>query len=132
MLMKRRSYDLIADINITPFTDVVLVLLIIFMVAAPLWIFGIRLDLPVAKQEADTAAKENPVVSLYIRADGTILLDGSPYSADRVRPVLENLMKITPESLVAIGAEQGVVYEAVVHAIDTARDAGVSKYVLIK
>ena len=132
MLKKRSSYDLIAEINITPFTDVVLVLLIIFMVAAPLWILGIRLDLPASKQTADAAVKDNPPISLIIRADGTVLLDGSAYPMERMRPILENLMKISPDSLVAIGAEQGVEYEAVVHVIDSTRAAGVLKYVLVK
>ena len=51
---------------------------------------------------------------------------------DCVRSVLENLMKISPDSLVVIGAEQGVEYEAVVHVIDITRSAGFTKYVLVE
>ncbi|HUT84343.1 MAG TPA: biopolymer transporter ExbD [Thermodesulfobacteriota bacterium] len=134
-MAKRRqsSHDVIADINITPFTDVVLVLLIIFMIATPLLIqAGIKVDLPVTKKQTNTAQKQEVFITISISADGSISLDGQKYPIDNIEPILQQLMKINPNSIVAIGGEPKASYDTVVQVLDIARAAGVTKYVLVK
>jgi len=134
-MAKRRqsSHDVIADINITPFTDVVLVLLIIFMIATPLLIqAGIKVDLPVTKKQTSTAEKQEVFITISISADGSISLDGQKYPIDNIKPILQQLMKINPNSIVAIGGEPEASYDTVVQVLDIARAAGVTKYVLVK
>jgi biopolymer transport protein TolR len=130
---RHSSYNVIADINITPFTDVVLVLLIIFMIATPLLIqSGIKVDLPVTKKQSNAAEKQEVFITISISADGSISLDGQKYPIDKIKPVLQQLMKINPNSVVAIGGEPDASYDMVVHVVDIARAAGVTKYVLVK
>jgi biopolymer transport protein ExbD len=134
-MAKRRqsSHEVIADINITPFTDVVLVLLIIFMIATPLLIqAGIKVDLPVTKKQSNAAEKQEVFTTISISADGSISLDGQKYPIDKIKPVLQQLMKINPNSVVAIGGEPDASYDTVVHVVDIARAAGVTRYVLVK
>jgi len=134
-MAKRRqsSHDVIADINITPFTDVVLVLLIIFMIATPLLIqAGIKVDLPMTKKQTSTAQKQEVFITISISADGSISLDGQKYPIDNIEPILQQLMKINPNSIVAIGGEPDASYDTVVQVLDIARAAGVTKYVLVK
>jgi biopolymer transport protein ExbD len=134
-MAKRRqsSHDVIADINITPFTDVVLVLLIIFMIATPLLIqAGIKVDLPVTKKQTGSTEKQEVFITISISADDSISLDGQQYPIEKIKPILEQLMKINPNSIVAIGGEPDASYDTVVHVVDIARAAGVTKYVLVK
>jgi biopolymer transport protein ExbD len=134
-MAKRRqsSHDVIADINITPFTDVVLVLLIIFMIATPLLIqAGIKVDLPVTKKQTGAAEKQEVFITISISADGSISLDGQKYPIDNIKPILQQLMKINPNSIVAIGGEPDASYDTVVQVLDITRAAGVTKYVLVK
>jgi biopolymer transport protein TolR len=134
-LAKRRQggHEVIADINITPFTDVVLVLLIIFMIATPILIqAGMKVDLPVTKKQTGIAEKQEVFFTISISADGSISLDGQSYPIENLKPVLQQLMKINPGSVVAIGGEPDASYDTVVHVIDIARAAGVTRYVLVK
>ena len=130
---RRSSHDVIADINITPFTDVVLVLLIIFMVATPLLIqAGIKVELPTTSKPTGPSERQEVFFTIAISADGSISLDGQKYPIDKIKPVLQELMKVNPSSIVAIGGEPDAKYDLVVRVLDIARAAGVTKYVLVK
>lgn len=128
-----RDNKLMAEINITPFTDVVLVLLIIFMIATPLLIqAGIKVDLPTTKKQTSTAEKQEVFITIAISADNSISLDGQKYPINNIKPILQQLMRINPNSIVAIGGEPDSSYDTVVQVLDIARAAGVTKYVLVK
>jgi biopolymer transport protein TolR len=130
---KRSDYNAIASINITPFTDVVLVLLIIFMIATPLLMLeGIRINLPAVSDQPSPAEKEDVFVSISISAEGTIYIDGQERALNEIKPILQQILKLDPDSIFAIGAHQNTPYESVVRVIDIARSAGVAKYVLVK
>ena len=134
-MARRRSsgYDTIADINITPFTDVVLVLLIIFMIATPLLMLeGIRINLPVEKKQVSPAEKEDVFISISISAEGTIYIDGQERALNELKPILQQIVKLDPDSIIAIGAHHDTPYESVVRVVDIARAAGVARYVLVK
>ena len=79
---RRRGKGPIADINMTPFIDVMLCLLIIFMVAAPLLTAGVPLDLP--KSEASALNVDKQPVTVSIKADGAIYIGESKIASDEV------------------------------------------------
>ena len=84
-----------SEINVTPFVDVMLVLLIVFMVAAPLLTVGVPVSLPKTDANPLPTEQREPV-SLNVDADGAIFLQGDPVTADELR-----------ERLVAIASERG-------------------------
>jgi biopolymer transport protein ExbD len=130
---KRGEYNAIAGINITPFTDVVLVLLIIFMIATPLLMLeGIRINLPTVSDQSNPSEKEDVFVSISISADGTIYIDGQQRALNEIKPIFQQILKLDPDSIFAIGAHENTPYESVVRVVDIARSAGVVKYVLVK
>ena len=129
----RSGQDVIADINITPFTDVVLVLLIIFMIATPLimaeWI---KVTLPVSKKEADQTKVEDVFAKVSIDAKGTISLNDRPCAMEQLTPMLRNALHNNPGAIVSIDAAGDALYEKVVQVIDSARSAGIERYVLVR
>ena len=83
----RRRYLPMAEINVTPFVDVMLVLLIVFMVAAPLLTVGVPIDLP--ETEARALEGDTEPISVSIRADGTIFLQDEEVELDRLITILQ-------------------------------------------
>jgi biopolymer transport protein ExbD len=129
---RRDHHEIIADINITPFTDVVLVLLIIFLIATTvLMMEGIKVDLPGAKPQT-TSENKDTYVTIKIFEDGSVFLDGEKRQMSELKPLLEQVINLNPNSIIAIGGEPNAVYDRVVQVIDLARSAGATRYVLVK
>jgi len=121
----RTRSGLISGINITPFTDVVLVLLIIFMIATPLLIRSeIKVNLPRAAT-ADTAVPRNIVVT--IDAAGSVYLDGVRVPVEGLRGALATTLGRRPDSPVIIMGDRDVRYDLVVQVLEIARSSGVSR-----
>ena len=121
----RARAGLIAGINITPFTDVVLVLLVIFMIATPLLIRSeIKVNLP-RTAAADTAAQKTIVVT--IDAVGNVYVDGSRVAVEQLAPALSTTLKKRPNAPVIIMGDREVRYDLVVQVLEIARTSGVNK-----
>ncbi|MDA9207464.1 ExbD/TolR family protein [Octadecabacter sp.] len=86
---KRRSRPM-AEINVTPFVDVMLVLLIIFMVAAPLSVVGVPVQLPETAANALPSDEEEPL-TVTLTADGEIMIQETPVSAEELIPRLQGI-----------------------------------------
>ena len=114
-----------AEINIIPLVDVMLVLLIIFMVAAPLSIGGIKIELPFSKAKSTTIS-ENRVV-LTINSKGQYFLDKLEIPAVQLRTRLHSLFNGRKNKELFIRADKRVVYGKVVDAMSAAKIAGVGK-----
>jgi biopolymer transport protein TolR len=126
MRIKRHDRGgLISGINITPFTDVVLVLLVIFMIATPLLIRSeIKVNLP-RTSTADAAAQKNIVIT--IDTTGGVYVDGSRTPlADLAKGLTSTLAK-RPGSPVIIMGDKEVRYDLVVRVLEIAKSCGVSR-----
>ncbi len=119
---------LISSINVTPFVDVVLVLLVIFMVTAPIIAKDIlNLNLP---KTSSVDSKAMSSIAVAVNKQGQIILNGMVTTEDGLRQqVLANL-KAQPETQAIISADQGTEYGNVVRVIDIIKTAGLNKFAI--
>lgn len=124
MGMNLGSGKFVSEINVTPFVDVMLVLLIIFMVATPMMTSGLEVDLPQTKQ-VESLPTETDHMILTIRADGKMYLD--EYAVDDMEALegfLINLVKDKNRTLF-LQADREVPYGIVVQAMGQIKAAGI-------
>ena len=117
------------EINVTPFIDVMLVLLIIFMVAAPLATVDIRVDLP-ASSAKPQPRPEKPVF-LSVKADKQLYVGEQAVSADQLTSVLDQRTQANKETTIFFQADKTVDYETLISVMDTLRKAGYLKVGLV-
>ncbi len=110
------------EINVTPFVDVTLVLLIIFMVAAPLLTVGVPVDLP--KTDAKSLPNEQEPVSITILNNGQIYLQQDPVSVQEVLPRLNAITKNDFERRIFIRGDSTSQYGIVMQVMATINAAG--------
>lgn len=110
------------EINVTPFIDVMLVLLIIFMVAAPLATVDVKVDLPVSN--AAPAPKPEKPVFLSIQADGTMLVNEKVVSAAEVGAAVQSATASDREQRIFLRADKTITYETIMNAMNALRSAG--------
>ncbi len=119
--------DVISEINITPFVDIILVVLIIFMVTATTIVeSSIKVELPEAATGEGT---EETSLGVLLMRDGRILLDGAEVSAVALRDALRSA-KVVPDAQVEclISADKGVEWGRMVWLLDLLRTEGIGKY----
>ena len=111
-----------ADINITPFTDVVLVLLIVFMVATPaLYESSLKVELPQGTTMEDT--RKDVVVT--IDAEGVIYLDDRRVDLENLGKAVKEITESGRETQVIVNGDRNVKYDAVIEVMDALAQAGV-------
>jgi len=115
----------IAQINVTPLVDVMLVLLVIFMVTAPIIQQGVAVDLPKTRA-APLSGKEEPLV-LGIAKDGSLYLNDNPITLADLRPKLVAINQERPGRTVLLRADRNVPYGEVVRVIAAVKEAGVER-----
>ncbi|MBX7058021.1 MAG: biopolymer transporter ExbD [Leptospirales bacterium] len=116
---------LFSGINIVPFTDVVLVLLIIFMIAAPgLVSSGLNINLPGASQTDPRPAQR---ITIGVDRGGALYLEGKALSLEALRKTVRERIAAAPETAVALHADRDADYGKVVELLDLARAAGARK-----
>ncbi len=118
----RRRAGRIAEINVTPFVDVMLVLLIVFMITAPLLTVGVPVELP--KTEAKQLSADETPLTVTIRADGVVFLQETQISEDQLLGKLEALAKEGLQSRIFIRADDAVNYGAVARVMAKINAAG--------
>ncbi len=116
---------LLAEINVTPFVDVMLVLLIIFMVTAPLLTQGLEVDLPQTRT-VEALPTDSDHLVLTIKKDGSMFLDEYPVTLDSMAAQLQRLVKEQNKSLF-LQADSAVAYGVVVRAMGEIKGAGIDK-----
>lgn len=122
-------YTKMAEINVTPFVDVMLVLLIVFMITAPLLTVGVPVDLPKTRAATINDTQEPLVVS--IDAAGKIFLQESETSMDKLIPRLREVMKANPDLRIFIRGDQTLPYGTVMGVMGELSAAGFRKVSLL-
>jgi len=126
MGFQTEQQDQIVDINITPFVDVVLVLLVIFMVTTPMLVQqALKVDLPSSKT-SDTL--EQKTLSVVITAQGQYLLNGDLTTLDVLKAKGVNAFAEDQNTQVIFAADLDSRHEAVVKAMDVMRQTGITKF----
>ena len=121
-----RDRTVLSEINVTPFVDVMLVLLVIFMVTAPLLQQGVDVNLPKAKGK-DLPPEER--ISLVIKRDRTIYMNDTPITIPQMRQKLEAISKLNPN--IFLKADKDVPYGLVVEVMGEIKEAGIEKLGMI-
>lgn len=131
---KRRS-TLLAEINVVPYIDVTLVLLIIFMITAPLLSQGVEVDLPQATSEALAREDKEPIV-VSVDKDGVYYINigenqDQGIDADEIRSRVQIVLRHQPETSVMVRGDREVDYGKVVTLMSLLQSAGVPNVGLI-
>ncbi|MEW6440313.1 MAG: protein TolR [bacterium] len=119
----------LSEINVTPFVDVMLVLLVIFMVTAPLLQYGVEVDLPEPSRQPLEVPKEQVVLS--IEKDRTIHVDRYKVALKDLAPKLKAIYQGKKEEEIFLNADQDVPYGFVVKVMSVIREAGIDRMGLI-
>lgn len=120
--------DVIADINVVPLVDIVLVVLIIFMVTAPLFMKpSINVNLPKAVSGDKTSPSK---LAISMAADGKVFLNGSAATEDQIKLKTEEEVKKNPEVQAVISADKDVAHGKVVTMMDLVKSIGVKKFAI--
>jgi len=122
-------HKVVSGINVTPLVDVMLVLLIIFMVSAPMMKEGMRVDLPEVESRALPTQSEDLMVT--IGKNRALDINGSTVGLDRLAPLLQQIKEQRGIENVYLQADKGVPYGFVVEVMSVIRGAGLSKLGLV-
>lgn len=126
----RRRNAPMAEINVTPFVDVMLVLLIIFMVAAPLLTVGVPLELPRTAAVALPAEQEEPLV-VSLQTDGGMMLMDESIADTELVTKLQAVLGERDNAKIFLRADQSLAYGRVVQVMGALNSAGFTDIVLV-
>jgi biopolymer transport protein TolR len=137
-----RKHGLKAEMNVVPYIDVMLVLLVIFMVTAPMLVQGVQIELPKVAAEALPAPGQQRIVTLSVKADGsyywnlgsevdTASQTDSAVDTAQMREKITAIVAQDPQTQVYLRADKGTDYAAVVAGIAELQRGGVSRLGLI-
>ena len=125
----RRKYSPMAEINVTPMVDVMLVLLVIFMVTAPLLTVGVPVQLPKTKAAAMTNPDEPLVVS--VKKDGSVFLQETAIELDQLGPRLQAITANKPDTTIYVRADQDTNYGVFAQVLAELQASGFNKVGLV-
>ncbi|MDC3184404.1 protein TolR [Pelagibacteraceae bacterium] len=118
-----------SEINVTPFVDVMLVLLIVFMVTAPLLTVGIKVDLPKVKATALTDIKDP--IEITVKLGGEVYIGESKVEVENLIPRLNAITEQNTEARIYIRGDRVVAYGRIMEIMSTINSAGYIKVALI-
>lgn len=121
---ERPGGSALSEINVTPFVDVVLVLLVIFLITAPMMLRGI--DVKVPKTETKNVGPEERLM-LTVTREKAVYLDGQPVTLVRLERALVGLRQRNAKAAVFLRADEGVSYGVVVKVMDAVKKAGIER-----
>ena len=118
-----------SEINVTPFVDVMLVLLIIFMVTAPLMTVGVEVNLP--KTKANSLPGNDEPLTITVDGDGLIYLQETVLELETLVPRLQAITGENPEARIFIRGDAGIDYGQIMEVMGTINSAGYKKVGLV-
>ena len=127
--LNRSSKEPMSEINVTPFVDVMLVLLIVFMVTAPLLTVGIKVDLPKVKATALTDIKDP--IEITVKLDGEVYIGESKVEVENLIPRLNAITEQNTEARIYIRGDRVVAYGRIMEIMSIINSAGYIKVALI-
>ena len=135
---RRRRGRVVAEINVVPYIDVMLVLLIIFMITTPLLEQGVEVDLPQAKGQAVEQDKQTPI-TVTVDRDGKLYFDAKNYRSQKDKPedaahivaLTKVALELAPQAPVVVRGDKDVPYQAVIAAMSLLQQAGAPKVGLV-
>ncbi len=122
-------YKPLAEINVTPLVDVMLVLLIVFMVAAPLMTVGIKVDLP--RTSAAAMNQDNEPLTITVNAEGVIYLQETETDVAGLVARLQAISQNNPERRIFVRGDKGVPYGRIMEVMGTITQGGFTKVALL-
>jgi biopolymer transport protein ExbD len=123
-LRSRRTSTMLGEINVTPLVDVVLVLLLVFMVTAPMMSRGIDVSLPVANQPQ---IPQEDRITVSLNAEGRVYVGDQPVNIVLLEDKVRALAGGRPETVVYLRADEGLRYGQVIKVVDVIKRAGVDR-----
>ena len=114
-----------SDINVTPLVDVMLVLVVIFILTAPLLVSSVKLELP--KTDAASTTDATPSVSLVVDRDGQAYLDNQPVQLTDLSQRLARTAALQPDTEVQLRADENAPYGKVIEVLGVAQKAGLTR-----
>jgi biopolymer transport protein TolR len=128
-LTRRRRRPRMSEINVTPFVDVMLVLLIVFMVTAPLLTVGVTVDLPETRSSPLPGQDEPLTVS--VTRDGSVFLQESAIGLEELGPRLQAITERSPDARIFVRGDRVIDYGRVMQVVGTIHAAGFTRVALV-
>ena len=125
----RRRAAAMSEINVTPFVDVMLVLLIVFMVSAPLLTVGVPVELPESQASALNDPEEPVVVT--VNAEGQIFVQETEVELERITALLRAVTENNPDIRIFVRGDRGLPYGEVMAVMGTINTAGFRRVALV-
>lgn len=126
---RRRAGGAMVEINMTPLVDVMLVLLIVFMITAPMLTSGVAVDLPQA--ESSPLPGQDEPLSVTVDARGRIYLQESEIALDQLGPRLQAITSRKPDARIFVRGDKGIDYGTVMGVVSVINQAGFGKVALL-
>ena len=126
---RRSSYRPVSEINVTPFVDVMLVLLIVFMVTAPLLTVGVPVNLPKTKAKS-IAESEEPLV-ITVNAEGAVFIQDTEVAIENLVPRLRAITENKADTRIYLRGDKDINYGRVMEVMGTVNIAGFTRVALI-
>ncbi|MFQ6018590.1 MAG: protein TolR [Kiloniellaceae bacterium] len=126
---RRRTYRPLSEINVTPFVDVMLVLLIVFMITAPLLTVGVPVDLPKTKAKSIAEPVEPLVIS--VNAEGQLFIQDTEVELENLVPRLTAITENRPDTRIYVRGDRNINYGRVMEVMGTVNIAGFSRVALV-
>ncbi|ADJ27110.1 protein TolR [Nitrosococcus watsonii] len=128
-LQQRKRRRLLAEINVVPYIDVMLVLLVIFMITAPMLTQGVKVDLPQAASKPVKPPEDEPPLLINVDVQGRYYINAGkaprqPVTADKLLEVVTLVLRHKPDTPILIGGDRQVSYGAVVKVMALLQQAG--------
>ncbi|MDD3370808.1 MAG: protein TolR [Alphaproteobacteria bacterium] len=126
---RRRSARPVSDINVTPLVDVMLVLLIVFMVTAPMMTVAVPVDLP--KTKANTVSQDKEPLVVSINAEGLIYIQDRTVRYDEMVPKLKAITGANPSARIFVRGDRRIAYGRIMEVMGAISAAGFNKVALV-
>ena len=127
--LKKNSKEPMSEINVTPFVDVMLVLLIVFMITAPLLTVGVKVDLP--KTKASQLNQKGDPLIISVKKNGTVYIQNRKIEISKIIPQVKAISENNKNIRIFVKGDKNANYGSVLNVLARIKSAGYSKATLV-